>query len=234
LKNIASDKVLILLPGLEGSGLLFEPLLNNLEGVKTKVVSYPHDKKMDYKDLIQYVRESLPENEHFSILGESFSGPISIAIAAENYANLDSLILVGTFIKNPVKWLPQWVRHLVCPPLMIFAKPFILLKAYLSGIRNLCLLKLIRRAYSRLNLSVLSLRIKEILSVDVTEQLRSVSVPTYYFRGKRDNVVSKKKLDEILEVKDDVKVYLLDAWHLILQTSPQGCADLIENILRIK
>ncbi len=234
MKNIASNKVLILLPGLDGSGLLFEPLLNNLKGVKTKVVSYPHDKKMDYKDLIQYVKESLPENEHFSILGESFSGPISIAIAAENHPNLDSLILVGTFIKNPVKFLPEWVRHLVCTPIMILAKPFIILKAYLAGIRKLYLLKLIRRAYSRLNLSVLSLRIKEILSVNVTEQLRSVSVPTCYFRGKRDNMVSQKNLDEILEVKCDVNVYSLDTWHLILQTKPQECADLIENILRLK
>jgi len=57
---------LILLPGLEGSGLLFEPLLNHLKGVKTIVVSYPKDKKMGYKELIRYVKELIPRIRIFT------------------------------------------------------------------------------------------------------------------------------------------------------------------------
>jgi len=77
------------------------------------------------------------------------------------------------------------------------------------------------------------LRIKEILSVNATEDLKKTNVPIYYFRGKRDNVVSKKNLNEILEVKCDVNVRFLDTWHLILQTKPKECADIIETILEM-
>jgi surfactin synthase thioesterase subunit len=37
---------LVMLPGLDGTGLLFRPLVATLSGVETKVVSYPNDKAL--------------------------------------------------------------------------------------------------------------------------------------------------------------------------------------------
>ena len=42
-----------MLPGLDGTGLLFRPLVATLSGVETKVVSYPNDKALSLDDKVR-------------------------------------------------------------------------------------------------------------------------------------------------------------------------------------
>ena len=54
---------------------------------------------------------ALPKSGSFVVLGESFSGPIAIRIAARAPPGLVGVILCGTFAKNPYPWL-RWARPL--------------------------------------------------------------------------------------------------------------------------
>src|SRR6516162_3575503 len=93
---------LVLLPGLDGTGLLFRGFLKTLDpAILTAVVSYPPDRDMDHAGLEAVVRASLPTQEPFVLLAESFSGPIAIAIAASRPAGLRGLILSCSFARNP-------------------------------------------------------------------------------------------------------------------------------------
>lgn len=71
---------LVLLPGMDGTGILFLPLLQCLTPfVEVQIISYPADSCLDYAQLYQQVEKELP-NEPYALLAESFSGPIAIKI----------------------------------------------------------------------------------------------------------------------------------------------------------
>src|ERR1700722_12941492 len=93
---------LILLPGLDGTGKLFAEFLKALDlGVSASVVSYPPEVPLGYHELEPIVRAALPAHDPFVLLGESFSGPLAIRIAADPPPALKGLILCVTFASNP-------------------------------------------------------------------------------------------------------------------------------------
>lgn len=71
----------VLLPGLDGTGILFKPLTDVLsKDIDYLVISYPADRNLNYQELVEYVMGQLPK-EDFILVGESFSGPIAYQIA---------------------------------------------------------------------------------------------------------------------------------------------------------
>ncbi len=74
-----NDLKLFLLPGLDGTGLLFEPLLKELpKECIAEVISYPFDQPQTFEQHVKHVVGKLPENEPIALLAESFSGPVAI------------------------------------------------------------------------------------------------------------------------------------------------------------
>ena len=70
-----TELALVLLPGLDGSGVMFRPLLGHVPpALRPVVVAYPPDKALGYEDLLPLVLDALPSSEPFVILGESFGG----------------------------------------------------------------------------------------------------------------------------------------------------------------
>ena len=61
----------VLLPGMDGSGALFDEFVSELQS-KSIVISYP-DQPFGYEELEQHVRSRLPIDEPFMLLAESFS-----------------------------------------------------------------------------------------------------------------------------------------------------------------
>src|SRR4051812_35337188 len=72
---------LVLLPGLDGSGRLFQPLLAELpKWIEPVVVAYPPERAR-FDELVPIARERLPHSGAFALLGESFSGPLALMLA---------------------------------------------------------------------------------------------------------------------------------------------------------
>ena len=93
---------LILMPGIEGTGDLFAPLVRALDNsLDTTVLRYPTDEPLGYSELLPRVRAALPASGPFVLLGESFSGPLAIMLAAEAPAGLRGVILSASFATNP-------------------------------------------------------------------------------------------------------------------------------------
>ena len=73
---------LILLPGMDGTGILFQPFLDIFpEEIETQIITFPCNEKLSYQELISYVCDKLPKDNDFVILAESFSGPIAYEIS---------------------------------------------------------------------------------------------------------------------------------------------------------
>jgi pimeloyl-ACP methyl ester carboxylesterase len=223
---------LVLLPGLDGTGKLFVEFLKALDlGSSAQVVSYPPDIPLGYDELEPLVRAALPTRGRFVILGESFSGPLAIRIAAHPPPALVGLILCVTFASNPyphlawarglaallpLKSLPRWLR---APLMWGSASPS---KAPRQS----------ERAMAGVDAAVIRRRIAALLSVDETAALAKISVPTLVLCATGDRVISKAASMRLMHGIRHAQRLDVDGPHLLLKTRPKECAAAVLNFIR--
>src|SRR5262245_43667311 len=95
---------LVVLPGLDATGTLHDEFLC-LAGEHfgaARVIANHRDQRLDYTALEAWVRERLPTQAPYVLLGESFSGPLVLAIAASPPTLLRGLVLTATFARAPM------------------------------------------------------------------------------------------------------------------------------------
>src|SRR5512143_111507 len=94
---------LVLLPGLDGTGRLFGDFIAALgQDIDVIVASYPADTPLDYAELEPLVRAMLPTDRDYVLLGESFSGPLAISLAASAPPGLRGLVLCCSVARSPL------------------------------------------------------------------------------------------------------------------------------------
>jgi len=226
--------VLVLLPGLDGTGKLFAEFVTVLDSrVGAVIVAYPPDQSLGYEALetrVLGVLDTLPPGQRFVLLGESFSGPLAIRLAARAPGGLVGLILSASFARNPFPWLgwawplaaylpvkslPRWVRA----PLMWGS---------LSPDRAPSQMQ---RAMSAVSTAVVRQRIAALLRVDETQALRRIKIPTLVMRARADRVIPKAATSWIVNWLPQAQLVEIDAPHLLLQTRPAECAAAVLRFL---
>ena len=224
-------RMLVLLPGLDGTGILFEPVLRELSPeIVPQVVPLPNHFPMGYDALVPVVSSCLPATAPYFLLGESFSGPLSLMIAATRPTGLHGVILCASFIRNPT-YLPSVLRHIVGTWMFHWTPQFAQAKALFAGSSTLELRALLARAHSRVPPSVMAQRIRSILALDCRKALQECPVPMAYIRGTHDRVVPAKNCKEILAAHSSVREFVIHAPHLILQTRPRAAAEAIATFM---
>jgi len=223
---------LVLLPGLDGTGLLFRPLLKALPAnIRPIVVSYPTDRILGYEELLPIVLNALPKDAPFVLLGESFGGPLSLLIAASKPKGLKALILCASFVSCPHHFVPTWAAPLVRAfPFRAFPK-FAQLKALLGGYANDELQALSDEALSSVDPEVFAHRTREVIRVNVSSALAACDLPILYIQGKYDFVVPSENFKRINRIKSAVQFVQIPAPHMVLQTQPELAADAINKFV---
>jgi pimeloyl-ACP methyl ester carboxylesterase len=222
---------LILLPGMDGTGSLFRPFIDAVgTRFKIKVVQYPTDRAMDYPALLGRVRSELPANEPYVVLGESFSGPIAVELAAESDTLCQGLILCCTFVRNPrpllsglkfvIQSLPMWM-----PPVSVLSK--LLLGKFSTPALRLAM----AQAIAQVTPAVMRGRVYAVLCVDVTAQMVAVKTPILYLRATQDKLVPRSASEWVCHLNARTHVVDIDAPHCLLQTTPQEAAQVVQKFL---
>ena len=221
----------VLLPGLDGTGRLFSPLVQALSpGHPAQVVAYPADEPMGYDDLQQWVRQVLPAEEPFALLAESFSGPIAMAIAASPPAGLRGLVLCATFARNPIPALAGF-RWMI-PFLPVRAAPSRLLAWILLGrMSSAAWRSAISSTLASVSARAIRCRLAAVLSVDATAALASARVPALYLRASHDRVVPLSATKLISETLPSTQVVSIDGPHFLLQANPTAAGRAIGEFL---
>lgn len=223
---------LVLLPGLDGTGVLFRPLLKALPpNIQPVVVAYPADQELGYDDLLPIVLKALPQGAPFVLLGESFGGPLSLRVAATRPAGLRALILCATFVSCPQRWVPTWVALLMRPFLFRTIPQVIQLKALLGGFANQYMFSLSREAMSLVSPEVFAHRVREVIKINVTAELAACALPILYLQGKHDWVVPRANFKRILRIQSAVQLVQISAPHMLLQARPEEAAQAIDNFI---
>ena len=217
---------LILLPGLDGTGVLFGPLLRALPArVEATVVSYPPDPSLGYAELQAYVTADVPDAAPYVLVAESFSGPIAVAHAATRPPNLRGVVLCATFVRNPLPAFLPWLRLLAVPAVFRVPAPRSVLRAFLVG--QDCppeVLDLVISVHRGVSPSLMAHRLRHALGVNVAESLSLIAVPVLYLAGASDRLVGRRGLAQFEGRARELTVVELDGPHLLLQTRPIAAA----------
>jgi pimeloyl-ACP methyl ester carboxylesterase len=225
---------LVLLPGLDGTGSLFGPLLNNLPIQFTaSVVAYPCDKALNYQQLFPHIREAIPWGNPYTLVAESFSGPLALLFAAEQTEDIQAIVLCASFATNPLHPIVEWARHLLKDSLFRKPPPEALLLKYLAG--EDCppaFLEGVKHAIASVRPEVLAHRIHMMLDTDARPALQACEKPLLYLLAEQDKIVGKRGLEAIQAAKPrNVTAVSIDAPHLLLQRQPREAIAAIERFL---
>jgi len=222
---------LVLLPGLDGTGLLFADFAASFgSDVKIIVVSYPTDAAVGYSELEPVARSFLPKDQPFFLLGESFSGPIAISIAASRPPGLLGLVLCCSFARSPRPALAVLRPLLAVAP--VAALPLALLSFFVLGrFASSALRRSLAESLAQVSPSALRARARAALSADVSASLPCVGVPVLYLRASEDRVVPRSAAQSIVALAPAAKVLEFPAPHFLLQVLPSQAAVAVREFM---
>lgn len=226
---------LVLLPGLDGSGLLFQEFVAALgQSVNTLIVSYPPHSAWGYEELTPYVRRLLPTDRPYVLLGESFSGPIAINIASQGAPGLIGLILCCTFAKNPrpqLSSLSQLLPWIPTPPINSMLTSNVAIRLLQGRFATRYWRDRLQLALSPLNRHVIQTRLQSVVDVNVTAHLQKLHIPLLYLRALEDQLVFADSAEWIVRKVSQTKVIDFIAPHFLLQTLPKESAASVLNFM---
>jgi pimeloyl-[acyl-carrier protein] methyl ester esterase len=219
---------LIVMPGLDGTGLLSAPLCDRLaQSFDVEAIRYPND-VFSYEDAARWLKPRLPASD-YCIVAESFSGPLAVMLANERPAGLKALVLVASFARSP-RPVP----------------PFFAAILYLLPIRSVVLVWLSRwflvgkwgdRSFPQDFVTVLcpvprrtlAQRLREVMRVSVVETLQAVAIPRLLVAASADALVPARRTEDFRAA--GWTVVTVDGPHFLNLTRPQEVANAIKGFL---
>lgn len=197
------------------------------------IVRYPDDAALGYDELTDYVRARLPHDQPFVLLGESFSGPIAIRIAASRPAGLRGLVLCASFARapSPPGWLlpASWLGW-IGTVLPIDRVPTRLTAATMLGAwADAKWLARTREVLATLDPATIRARMRAGSTADETAALSRIACPLLYLRGRHDRLVSRRSWEHIRATLPQAKCVELDGPHFLLQAKAVEAANAIKR-----
>jgi pimeloyl-[acyl-carrier protein] methyl ester esterase len=224
--SVAENTALVLLAGMDGTGELLRPLTRRLAAHRSvQVVDYPADRWLSYDQLVASVRERVTA-DRFVVLGESFSGPIAIELAATLVAGL---VLASSFARHP---LPSWLAAVAGWVDLKWTPAPLLIGALMGSAASPELKRHLRQILARLPRETVRGRIRDVLRVDKRSRLRKVNCPILCLHGRSDRLAGKRLVDDIVALQPACEVRWLDAPHMLLATHVEAAAVAIEDFCR--
>ncbi|MFZ6798883.1 alpha/beta fold hydrolase [Undibacterium sp. Di24W] len=222
---------LILLPGMDGTGDCFEPFLEQLDSsIPRTVISYDIQHPFNYAELEIQVRNQLPTDETFVILGESFSGPIAISIAANPPANLIGAIFVCTFARNPFP-IFNGVQEIIAK-LPLKLAPFFIIQHFILGrYSTSSLKKMLAQAIAKVSNDVFQIRAKAALTVDYSNLARQIKIKCLSIVASEDLLISSATSEHLAHGIRNIEIEKIKAPHFVLQVAPQLAAQTVQRFL---
>jgi pimeloyl-ACP methyl ester carboxylesterase len=220
---------LVLLPGLDGTGRFFARLEKCLDNrLPLQVVPYPADKNWGYRELPDFVRGQIG-SEPVVLLGESFSGPIAINLAADMPEQVKGLILAATFVTPP--W-PGWMISAAAR-----ANPGLVPRGWLDAVlrgpaNDPELAAEIAAMMAGFMPEVRAARLRAVAGADARADLQRVSCPIMVLHGRGDWLVPKSGIVRAIKSKPGAVIKLIDGPHMLLQCNATGAAREIEAFLK--
>jgi pimeloyl-ACP methyl ester carboxylesterase len=226
----------ILVPGLDGTGELFDPLIAALGSRFAPRCVRFDDQARSWEQHVATVERALGAVDRPALLvAESFGGPVAVAATARHPERVRGLLLVATFLVRP-----SWNTGLILPWYR-----FVMGIAWPNALRRRVLLALlatpdldaatVQRLFdvnSHERAPLLAHRLGLCVDVDVRAEFGSLRCPVGYVGGRADRIVPVLRHAEIVRALQPTAIVelLADAPHMILQCRPAACAAVARRL----
>lgn len=221
----------ILLPGLDGTGILFGELLKHLPaGVDAVVVRYPKERRSSTSELMRLVDAALPAEGRYALIAESFSGPLALRAIGNSGRIPVALILCASFGRSPIPLPVCGLMSLVAPAAVHWKIPRSLVRRYLAGNRDRVIHQF-RIAIAGVSGAALASRFKALGEFTDSFVPKTLRTPVLYIRATEDRLVHKRELTW-LQSRYSVTARDVRSPHLVLQCQPKSVVGLITEFLR--
>lgn len=221
---------MILLPGFDGTGELFYPLLASLpQSYRPAVMRYRDEKTFD--DYVDTVCAALPDEDAI-LVAESFSGPVALATAARYPEKIRCVALCATFVESPFLSLAKLARFV---PSALFGLNI----GRRAMLRQFCVDEqcdpaLLDRALTVIESvpgATVAARLNVLANLQVRALCRNIRTPTLILRATGDRLVSRSLGKQLADSLPGATVRDVDGPHLLLQSRPKECARLIDEFV---
>lgn len=221
---------LILLPGMDGTGLLFRPLLDALpDTIDAEVICYSKTKKQTYQQLSEEVKSKLP-TEPFVLLAESFSGAVAFQLSLDTSIPIKKLILVASFLSNPLPKLGVFIRMLPLGLMLKLPLPKFALKMFRFEKQSSDeLISLFYRSIDTVESKVLAFRVRKTLTL--SKPSSQSEVDCLIVSASNDQLLSEDISEAIKQYFKRVEYVQIDGPHFLAQEKVRAIILMIENHL---
>ncbi|MRR16839.1 MAG: PAS domain S-box protein [Deltaproteobacteria bacterium] len=224
---------LVLMPGLDGTGKSFEPLLPLIaDDNRVTVVSYPADRILSFEETVESAARQIPDDIPPVVIAESFSGPVAVRMIASGRVKAQALVLCATFARPPHPFIWRIVHLLRLP---IFIRPLTsgsFFNYVMGDPRQAAALRpLWEKVHAAVPPHVLASRLSLLNRVDVTRDLRRLDIPCLYLQATDDRIVPANCLSVFERNLAYLTVKKIKAPHFILQSAPETCLAAIDELL---
>ncbi len=221
---------LVLLPGMDGTGDLFGPVLRALgDRVETLVLPLPSDGSQSQISLAKRLVPDLPDEEPYFLLGESFGGRIAFEIAAMNPPGLAGLILAASFLKPPRRHLLPLAA--VLPTAKAISLPVFsgVARHMMLGRSNPEIWKMIQSVIADVPHGVIPARLRALYGLK--EPTSHIDTRVFSLRANRDRLVDRAANASIARSCANVTELRVVGPHFLLQARPVECAEAIMDFI---
>ena len=221
---------MLLMPGFDGGGELFGPLVAALPpSYRPTVIRYRDERTFD--DYVDTVSAALPDKGAI-LIAESFSGPIALATMARYPTKIRRAVLCATFVESPYHALTKLARF-------VPSAAFGLNIGHRAMLRQFCvdekcepaLMHLALTAIKSMPATTVAARLNVLASLQVRQLCQTIQIPTLILRATGDRLVSPSRYKELIASLPGAIVREVEGPHLLLQSRPRQCARLIDEFV---
>lgn len=224
---------IVFMPGLDGTGISFEPLANVLPpDVNVQIVRYPTDRFLTFDETVTCAEDQVRIDDTTVIVAESFSGPVAVALVGSHRVRPGCLVLCATFARSPRPVLLKALLHLPLAALLALPFPRFLFSCIVEGGEASAIVfdHLWKKVKAAVPPELLVHRLKLIDALDVRPWLPGLTVPCCYLQATADRTVPSSCLQDFTVVPH-LTVKRIRGPHFLLQAQPDACLAAIEEFL---
>lgn len=218
----------VFLPGMDGDLALRSEFLERLSIYEdVSPLELPRE-PLGYDEIAARIIPQLPSGPVI-LIGESYSGPPAVKIAALLRDRATGLVLAASFVRAP---MPSWLASLAA----IFDHrhiPRAMLDFWLFGHTGTTAEReALHSAAAALDPWIAANRIQAALHADVRPEFASLACPILCLHGRYDRLIRPRLAIEMATINPAVRLRFLDAGHMLLETHAADAVGAIEGFCR--
>jgi surfactin synthase thioesterase subunit len=217
----------LFLPGLDGTGLLFNDVINALpDNIDIEIISLNQTQGATNQDQAKQIAKRFAQFELF-IVAESYSGRIAYELCNILEGNVIGIVFIASFISRP-SFTSKFATFFPTPLLKPnFINNWLIQKVGFSGQTDYELANQVFKSLANADPMKLKERLRNIS--ELKDPQKTHIVPVTYIRPTRDYLVSNNAVDEVNLAFKNMNTISISGGHFIAQSRAEECAKIIEH-----